>query len=237
MSPSRCVLSVYQLGAVVSQDRKPIAFHSRKLNPAQMRHTTTEKELLSIVETLKECQNMLLGQEIEVFTDHKNLVYKHFNTERVMQWRLLLEEFRPKLTHVKGSNNIVADALSRLDIAEEEFSAEAYTGELADEEEEFPTGYPLFYKEIAFCQKNCKKSSGRNQIKKPHTFLDSTHELITKNDTIYVPKALQWSHLTLTHHGEKILELTIAQHYAWIGLCTTCINVCKRCENCAASKK
>jgi len=77
--------SHYQLGAVVSQDGKQIAFFSRKLNPAQTRYTTTERELLSIiVETLKEYRNILLGQEIEVFTDHKNLVYKHFNKEQVV---------------------------------------------------------------------------------------------------------------------------------------------------------
>ena len=142
--------SHYQLGAVVSQDGKPIAFYSRKLNPAQTRYTTTERELLSIVETLKEYRNILLGHEIEVFTDHKNLVYKHFNTERVMRWRLLLEEFGPKLTYVKGANNIVADALSRLEITEEEFSAKAFASELADDE--FPEGYPLSYREIAYRQ-------------------------------------------------------------------------------------
>ena len=76
--------SHYQLGGVISQDGKPIAFYSRKLNDAQTRYTTTERELLSIVETLKEYRNILLGQKIIVHTDHKNLVYKHFNTERVM---------------------------------------------------------------------------------------------------------------------------------------------------------
>jgi len=86
-----------QLGAAASQEGKPIAFYSRKLNPAQTRYTTTERKLLSIVETLKEYRNMLLGQQIEVFTDHKNLVYKHFNTERVMRCRLLLEEFGPNV--------------------------------------------------------------------------------------------------------------------------------------------
>ena len=42
-----------QLGAVVSQGNKPIGFYSRKLNSAQTRYTTTERELLSIVEALK----------------------------------------------------------------------------------------------------------------------------------------------------------------------------------------
>ena len=43
-----------QLGAVISQNNKLIAFYSRKLNPAQTRYTTTKKEILAIVETLKE---------------------------------------------------------------------------------------------------------------------------------------------------------------------------------------
>jgi len=114
-----------------------------------------------------------------------------------MRWRLLLEEFGPKLTHVKGVNNIVDDALSRLEIAEEEFSAEAFANELANEEEEFRTGYPLSCKEIAFCQK--KDSALQNKfrtqpelyIKKPCMFSDSMYELIAKNDKIYVPKHLQ----------------------------------------------
>jgi len=62
-------------------------------------------------------------------------------------------------------NNIVADALSRLEIAEEEFSAKAFANELANEEEEFPMGYPLSYKEIAFRQtkdRRYKTSSGRS---------------------------------------------------------------------------
>jgi len=240
--------SHYQLGAVVSQDGRPIAFYSRKLNPAQTRYTTTERELLSIVETLKEYKNILLGSEIEVFTDHKNLVYKNFNTERVMRWRLLLEEFGPKLTYIKGANNIVADALSRLEISEEELSPEAFATELAADEPPFPKGYKLSYREIAYRQTTDKQLQDK-LVKQPqlykktkYTFSDKAYELITKDGKIYVPKELQkecaeWYHLNLMHPGQDRLEYTIAQHYTWIGLRTTCIAVCQACELCKVAKK
>ena len=82
--------SKLQIGAVISQKGKPIAFYYRKMNSAQQNYTTTEKELLSIVATLKEFRNTLLGHQITVYTDHKNLTYKYFNIERLMRWRLIL---------------------------------------------------------------------------------------------------------------------------------------------------
>ena len=107
--------SKVQLGACISQEGKPIAFYSRKLTDAQTRYTTTERELLSIVETLKEFRTILLGQKIVIHTDHQNLTYKQFNSERVMRWRLYIEEYSPDLQYIPGDKNVVADALSRLD--------------------------------------------------------------------------------------------------------------------------
>ena len=60
-----------QLGAMITQNGKPIAYYSRKLTDAQTRYTTTERELLAIVETLKEYRNILLGQKLIIHTDHK----------------------------------------------------------------------------------------------------------------------------------------------------------------------
>ena len=85
--------SLMQLGACISQNGKPIAFYSHKLNPVQTRYTTTEQELLSIVEVLKEFRNILLGQQIHVHTDHENLMYKMFNCVRVVQCRLYIESY------------------------------------------------------------------------------------------------------------------------------------------------
>jgi hypothetical protein len=84
-----------QLGGVISQEGKPLTFFSCPLNSAQTRYTTTERELLSIVETPKEYRNILLGHEIIVYADHKNLTFKQFNIEQVLHWRMIAEEYGP----------------------------------------------------------------------------------------------------------------------------------------------
>ena len=94
--------SDYQLGTVIMQDDRPLAFYSRKLNSAQKHCTTGKQELLSIVETLKEFKNILLGQNLIVHTDHKNLLYQKMSTDHIIWWRLLIEEFGPTFLQVKG---------------------------------------------------------------------------------------------------------------------------------------
>ena len=69
------------------------------------------------METLKEFRNIILGHQITVYTDHKNLTYNFLNKERVMRWRLIIEEFGPEFKYIKGENNVVADALSHLEMS------------------------------------------------------------------------------------------------------------------------
>jgi len=109
--------STKQLGAVITQNNRPIAFFSRKLSGAQSKYTVTELELLAIVETLKEFKGMLWGQRLNVYTDHKNLTRDGLGltSDRVTRWRILLEEYAPEIIYIKGIHNTVADAISRLD--------------------------------------------------------------------------------------------------------------------------
>ena len=100
-----------QLGAAISQNNKTIAFFSQRLSKLQRNYTTTD---LSIVECLKQFRNILFGYEIHVYSDHKNLVYKATLSEsqRVMRWCLLLEEFGLHIHHIAGVDNIVANTMS-----------------------------------------------------------------------------------------------------------------------------
>ncbi len=109
--------SSMQLRAVITQDNRPIAFFSRKLSKTQQKYSVTEIELLAIVETLKELKGMLWGQDIKVYTDHKNLTRGALGltSDRVYRWRLLLEEYTPEIIHIKGIHNTVADAVLGLE--------------------------------------------------------------------------------------------------------------------------
>ena len=65
-----------------------------------------------MVENLKEFRTILLDQKIILYTNHKNLTCKNFNTARVLRWRLILKDYGPDIEYIKGEENIVADALS-----------------------------------------------------------------------------------------------------------------------------
>ncbi len=109
--------SSMQLGAVITQDNRPIAFFSRRLSEMQQKYSVTEIELLAIVKTLKEFKGMLWGQDIKVYTDHKNLTRDALGltSDRVYHWQLILEEYAPEIKCMKGIHNTVADAISRLE--------------------------------------------------------------------------------------------------------------------------
>ena len=96
--------SATQLGVVITQDKRPLAFFSRKLTDTQKRYSVTNIELLAIFEALKEFKGMLWGQIIVVYTDHKNLMQQALGltSDRVYPWRLIIKEYGPEIIHIRG---------------------------------------------------------------------------------------------------------------------------------------
>ncbi|KAJ8761411.1 hypothetical protein K2173_001542 [Erythroxylum novogranatense] len=119
-----CDASDYAVGVVLGQRQgkifHPIFYASRTLNCAQRHYTTTEKEMLAVVFAFDKFRSYLVLSKVIVYTDHAALKYlmtKPDTKPRLIRWVLLLQEFDIKLRDKKGTENFVADHLSRLDEA------------------------------------------------------------------------------------------------------------------------
>ena len=110
-----------QLGATLVQNGNPLGLYTWKLNSAQLNYTVGEKELLGIIEGLKAFQGVIRDQELTVHIDHLNLLYQSMPSQRMIRWRLMLEEWHPTIKHVIGVDNDGADVVSRLDIDNKDF--------------------------------------------------------------------------------------------------------------------
>ena len=94
-----------------------IYYASKTLNSAQMNYTTTEKELLVVVFACDKFRSFLVGSPVVVFSDYaafKYLFSKKDSKAILVRWILLLQEFDITIKDKKGTDNVVADHLSKL---------------------------------------------------------------------------------------------------------------------------
>ena len=107
------------IGAVLSQEQHLISIYSRSLNSAEQSYPAIEKELLAIVEACRQFRPYIYGRKFMIETDHKPLTWLYSlktPNARLTRWRLRLEEYKYIIKYKKGSQNYVADVLSRTEI-------------------------------------------------------------------------------------------------------------------------
>jgi hypothetical protein len=108
--------SGHGLGAVLMQQGRPLAFFSKTLGVKAQNQSIYEKEAMAILEALKKWRHYLLGNKLIIRTDQKSL--KYLTSQRLLegvQHKLMLKllEYDYSIEYKKGSENSVADALSR----------------------------------------------------------------------------------------------------------------------------
>nr|XP_054601707.1 retrovirus-related Pol polyprotein from transposon opus isoform X2 [Nothobranchius furzeri] len=111
------------MGAVLLQEDEgaldhPVSYFSKKFAKYQLHYSTVEKETLALVLAIQHFEVYLYpgSNPIVVYTDHNPLVFlsRMYNkNQRLMRWALLVQDYDLHIQHKKGTDNIVADSLSR----------------------------------------------------------------------------------------------------------------------------
>ncbi|BBG92848.1 transposable element gene [Prunus dulcis] len=253
-----CDASDYAVGAVLGQrkDKLPhvIYYASRTLNDAQLNYATTEKELLAVVFALEKFRSYLVGAKIIVYTDHAALKYllsKKDAKPRLIRWVLLLQEFDLEIQDKKGSENVVADHLSRLIIPAATEADSLPLSESFPDEQLFAVKIdtPWFADIVNYLAKGVVHPDFSYQQKKKflsdvkHYFWDEPYLYKYCADQIIrrcIPEAEQESVLKFAHHyacgghfGQKrTAEKILQSGLFWPTLFRDSQNWCKACDRC-----
>lgn len=90
---------------------------SRKLNSSYRNYSVTERECLAAIEAIKKFRCYLEMQEFEVITDHSSLLWLMRQPDlsgRLARWVFKLQPHKFSISHRKGSDHVVPDAMSRI---------------------------------------------------------------------------------------------------------------------------
>lgn len=112
--------SAYGIGAVLSQNGRPISMISRTLKDSEANYATNERELLAIVWALAKFRHYLYGvKDINIFTDHQPLTFAVSEgnpNAKIKRWKARIDETGANMFYKPGKENHVADALSRQNV-------------------------------------------------------------------------------------------------------------------------
>ena len=114
--------SGFAIGSVLCQiqhgEERVIAYGSRKLSETEQRYGVTRKEMLSVVFFVKQFKHYLWGVPFEIRCDHQALVpmlkTATEGSQQFYRWKAELDQYDFEIKYVKGSVNVLADAMSRI---------------------------------------------------------------------------------------------------------------------------
>lgn len=247
-----CDASDFGIGAVLVQldensQERPIAYMSRKLNSAQRNYSVTERECLAALEAIKRFRCYIEMQEFEVVTDHASLVWlmRQPNLSgRLARWVFQLQAFKFTVSHRKGSENIVPDALSR------SVSAEVNSLTLIEPEIDLNSSHfeDEDYEELKVKIRENEEKYPDLRIVDKYVYFRTEH--YTGDETqeqeawkLWIPKNLREQVLTRAHSSEicchggicKTLDL-IRRSFYWPGMVRDVRKFIQNCEVCKTTK-
>ena len=229
------------VGAVLQQKVdnhwQPLGFFSKRLQPAETRYSAFGRELLAVYLSIRHFRHHLEGRQFFVWTDHKPLTYalhKSITRHSPREIRHLdfISQFTTDIRHVRGTENTVADALSRISSLN-------------------PLPSTIDLDAFAAVQRQDEELNQFRNHPSCSSFDFQDHPLPTSNNTItcdistgrprpFVPKAFRhsifYSLHNLSHPGIKATQRLITDRYVWPNINRDVRQWTRRCLHCQRCK-
>jgi len=120
----KCDASGLEIGAVLSQDNKPVAYFNEKLNNVKNKYSRYDKEFYAMIQSLKKWRHYLIPKEFVLHSDNQALQFTT-RQEKLNQRHVKCIEFMQNFTfvikHISESEKKAADPLSRRCLIMQEF--------------------------------------------------------------------------------------------------------------------
>ena len=245
----QCDASNIGVGAVLFQlddegNENPIAFYSQKLNKCQRNYSVTEKECLAAILAVERFRPYVELMKFTVVTDHASLKWLMQLKDlagRLARWSLRLQSYDFDIQHRKGSENVVADTLSRA-VEELDF----LSNEILDfETTEFESQeYLDLIKLIQENQERLPDLKVRDGLVFKRTGFETRDEELTDSIwKLYIPSSISQVLIEKAHapevcsHGgvAKTLE-RLRQWFFWPRMTVQVRNFVRNCEVCRQVK-
>ena len=238
--------SSFAIGAVLSQDQgsglRPVAFHSRKLNPAERNYPTHEKEMLAIIDALEYYRYYTEGRHITIYTDHASLRFFEDQpklAQRQIRWADKLRNFDYTIKYRPGKDNVAADALSRRsDLRLAAISSALPAASLLDEIQKGYTTDP-FYNDLRSLPAAIQKEE--NGLFTFNAVADNSNaapRLCIPDAPAIREALLQEAHdIPLSGHlGVEKTAASLSRRFYWPNLTDTVRRYIRTCDTCQRSK-
>ncbi|UYV80802.1 hypothetical protein LAZ67_19001764 [Cordylochernes scorpioides] len=183
---------------------EPISFFSKKLSPAETKYSAFDRELLAAFLSVRHFSYFLDGKTFMLFTDHKPLAYAFTSKSELSPRQELhlnyLSQFSMDIRYVKGSENIVADTLSRIEIETFNHTNDKELKTLINNSNSSQT-IKLIKQQVPFCNKliYCDVSTGSPRPFVPENFRRQIFDYLHN----------------LSHPGNRATRKLITQKYFW----------------------
>lgn len=231
------------LHQLVANHMQPLAFFSKKLQPAETRYSTYDRELLAIFKGIKHFRHWLEGREFHVNTDHKPLIFAfQQNSEkaspRQMRHLNFIGQFTTDLRHIAGAMNYTTDFLSRINTINTSTFQHINTSEI--DYSAFAAAQQVDVEIIEMRTEKNKSSLVLKLLTLPNSdaqvWCDVSHDMVRP----LVPKSnrtaiMQRLH-DIAHPGARATAKLVTSRFVWPNIRKHCVQFARACIRCQRAK-